>query len=144
MRKRDNQKGKRGLYSELLALRKSELEAVSEYFLASAFCKEVYPELSDTFVRFSREHSENLFLIEWMRVHFSIDSPCGVKLTFSGMPSGNDRAMIEALARRERECKLGYERLYIGEVDSESEEEIKKVLRAFDERLSILENIMRA
>ena len=121
--------------SEILC---AELSLVSDYLYFEVLYENDYPELSELFEGFGREHAKNMRAFkmrESRNVHTST-KPLQALSTVCDV--------IGELIGKERELKLLYERLYLICGASELERGIKEILRASDSRLSILENIRKS
>ncbi len=143
MRRRGNTKAKRELGGALCALRQRELETVSRYLSASAFCSEEYAELSELFESFAHEHAENFRMMELAFRDLSAMGARSVRAGVGNLTSCKATECVEFLAKLERDGRLEYERLYLLDESGVLDADVQKILRAFGKRLSILENIMR-
>lgn len=143
MRRKGNTKAKRELGGALCALRQRELEAVSRYLSASAFCAEEYAELSEMFEGFAYEHAENFKMMESACRDISVMGVRSVRAGVGDLRFCMADECVDFLAKLERDGKLEYERLYLLDESGGLDADVQKILRAFGKRLSILENIMR-
>ena len=143
MRRKGNTKAERALSGALGVLRWRELEAVSRYLSASAFCAKEYAELSEMFEGFAHEHAENFKVMESACRDISAMGVRSVRAGAGSSPFRNATECVESLARLERDGRLEYERVYILDESGRLDADVQKILRAFGKRLSILENIMR-
>ena len=129
------------LWSHLLG---RELEAISESLYFSGVAREDYPELADIFCEMGHAHAENTKRLEAML-------KCGgrygfqkkIRINTDKIHKGGIEEMISRSCTRYREDLLSYERLYLLSEEEREEELIKEILRASNERLSILEKILK-
>lgn len=115
----------------------AELSFVSDYLYFEVFYEADYPELSELFECFGREHAKN------MRAFKAVDAK-NIRSNIKPIEIYFDiRKVICTIISKERELKLLYERLYLLCSSEELDIQIKEILRASELRLSILENIQK-
>ena len=143
MRKNGMGRNKRALESAVSELIARELEAVSDALYAEMMCERDYPELAELFERFSREHSANMKRLERALTAVGDGHTISVRAN-ARLPLENDLpSLITSLLSSEREDALKYERLYLADSDGVLGKDIKEILRASRERLSIFETILK-
>ena len=143
MRKGSRYSNENELFSRVSGLVARELEAVSDYLYFSAVCEKEYPELSELFDGFGREHAENIRSIERALDRIKVDYTKNLRIKTSALSSDNICYIIKKLLSRENEDVILYERLYLIDKNDRFESLIKEILRASKKRLSILENILK-
>jgi len=144
MRKKSEYRIERRLIRAISEVYMAELSCVSDHLYFSIFCEEDYPELSELFERFGREHADNIKKIKLMQEEIGIKCGCHTKAAELAYSEGGVCDIVYALEEKEREVKLLYERIYMLCDHRRFEEEVKEILRASEMRLSILENIQKS
>ena len=143
MRKGFRYSNENELFSRVSGLVARELEAVSDYLYFSAVCEKEYPELSELFDGFGREHAENIRSIEKALDRIKVDYTKNLRIKTSALSLDNICYIIKKLLSRENEDVILYERIYLIDKEDRFEALIKEILRASKKRLSILENILK-